>query len=216
MSAIRMIWWDYGRVLFDHLTDDLMIGLSEMSAQGESPQEICRKLHECDLISKFDLGEISTEEFLNGLRALIGFADTTKFVALWNRILQPSRLAWRAVALLNKNGYRQGVISNTNSLQAEYIEKVLAAGSIMQFRPRIYSYQERILKPDQMIYLVAVVRARSAYNWEKILLPDECVFIDDRVENVDAARACGWRAIHHNPEMVYATFNKLQDLGVRL
>ena len=46
------------------------------------------------------------------------------------------------------------------------------------------------MKPDRMIYEVAEARARDI-NQAK---PDEILFVDDREENVMAARQYGWNA----------------------
>jgi len=216
MPNIRMIFWDYGRVLFDHHTDVFVEELARLSQSRLKPYEVYAKINGQGTIRRYDAGEITTSEFMNEMRTLLGFEDLDGFIALWHRILRPNRLVWKAVTALSRNGYSQGVISNTNELQAEYIEKVLACGAITQFRPRIYSYLERFSKPDSMIYLVSLVRARVEHEWDRILLPEECVFIDDLVENVESARECGWHAIHHNPGFVYATIAKLAELGVRI
>lgn len=216
MEKIRMVWWDYGRVLFDYRGDELMEGLSKMSSPPISPIEVYRRLQEKGIVNEYDLGVIGTAEFLIEIRNLIGVRALSSFVKLWNGTLQPNRFVWKAVSSLWMNSYPQGVISNTNELQADYIENVLACGNIMQFRPRIYSYRERILKPDPLIYRLALRRANQEYPGGEEILPEECVFVDDRIENVVAAMACGWHAIHHNPVFVTATFYKLSELGVRL
>ncbi len=212
---IRMVWWDYGRVPFDYLGDELMEGLSQMSSPPISPVEVYRRLQEKGVVKQYDLGAIRTDEFLSEIQKLIGFRDIPAFIKLWNRTLQPNRLVWKAVEALRRNSYLQGVISNTNELQADYIEKVLACGNIMVFRPRIYSYREGILKPDPLIYQLALRRANEEYPGEEEILPKECVFIDDRIENVEAARVLGWYAIHHS-SFVAGTLWRLTELGVKI
>jgi len=61
-----------------------------------------------------------------------------------------------------------------------------------------------VMKPDPRIY----VEAERRFG----LSPDTTVFIDDRAENIEAARARGWRAfVHHNPVATIAT---LQSWGL--
>ena len=51
----------------------------------------------------------------------------------------------------------------------------------------IYSHEEGIHKPDPRIYAIASERLG--------IPPAEIVFLDDRPENVDAARDCGFQAV---------------------
>ena len=68
----------------------------------------------------------------------------------------------------------------------------------------IASYLTGFMKPDPAIYLEAERRFG--------LDPARTVFIDDRAENVAAARARGWHAVRHSdPE---ATFGALRALGI--
>lgn len=52
----------------------------------------------------------------------------------------------------------------------------------------VFSYQEKLIKPDHKIY----ERIVEKYN----LVPNQCVFLDDNEKNVGAARECGLNAIH--------------------
>lgn len=216
MPNIRMIWWDYGRVLFDHLTDTFVEELASLSRPRLEPYEVYAKIHTSGVVMRYDAGQSSTEEFMREMQKLFGFESWSRFIALWHRSLQPNRLAWKAVMGLHRNGYPQGVISNTNEMQAGYIERELSCGSIMIFRPRVYSYQERVAKPDSLIWQRALELSNFEYPNHPPFLPEEFVFIDDLAENVEGALACGWHAIHHNPGFVYGTLAKLVELGVRV
>ena len=52
----------------------------------------------------------------------------------------------------------------------------------------VFSYEVHLLKPDRAIY----EEICKKYS----LIPSECIFIDDRKENVEAARTFGMQAIH--------------------
>ncbi|MFZ5917140.1 MAG: HAD-IA family hydrolase [Chloroflexota bacterium] len=53
----------------------------------------------------------------------------------------------------------------------------------------VISAEEGIMKPDPAIYHIALSRLDVA--------PQEAVFVDDFIENVEAAAALGMRAVHH-------------------
>ena len=216
MPNIRMVWFDIGRVLYDHLADELIEDLAKQSNPALKPYEVYRKIRESKLVVEFDLGHIGTEEFGEKMQKLLGLADRQWFLARWKRILAPNQLMWRLASSLGRNFYPMGIISNIGELHIEYLEKIISCGAIMQFRPRIYSCREGIDKPNPEIFRIALEKANSEYPWDEELMPDECVFIDDRPENIEAARALGWHAVPHNPAFGTNTFLKLSELGVRI
>lgn len=64
----------------------------------------------------------------------------------------------------------------------------------------IFSCFEHMVKPDREIYELICER----YS----LVPSDCIFIDDRAENVTAAQALGMKGVH----FVGMTFDQLHDV----
>ncbi|MGI6238590.1 MAG: HAD family hydrolase [Christensenellales bacterium] len=88
---------------------------------------------------------------------------------------------------LARLGARGGLHLLSNAMPS--LKRVLAnAGLIELFDEVMISTDEGLAKPDPAIY-----RAMLARIGEK---PDACAFVDDRVENLEAARALGIRAVH--------------------
>lgn len=217
MPNIRMIWWDYGRVLFNNSGDELCDELTRIVKPELRPVEIYGSLKKSGLVNEYDLGNITTEQFVAEAQTLLGFTDKQAFVNIWRNILSINRFAWRAVSALRMAGYKQGAISNINEMHVYAIENILSSGAIMQLRPRIYSCRERVKKPDSEIFRIALERGNAIFcEGSAKLLPAECVFIDDLLENVEAAKALGWNAILHSPVFVTGTMLKLSELGVRV
>lgn len=215
MPNIRMVWLDYGRVLFDHLSDQLVEKIAAMSNPLKSPAVVTAMMYDAGVVKRYDLGAVTTDEFLEEMRALVGFRDRKEFIHAWHFALRPNLRMWQLVDMFRRNGYPQGVISNTNELHAMHIESLMSF-VIVTFSPRIYSYLERVKKPDQEIWRRAIERANIAYGWEQPLLPQECVLIDDMDENVRSFQEFGGHAICHNPQFVHRTAAHLLDLGVQL
>ncbi len=216
MPNIRMVWFDIGRVLYDHFADELIEDLAKHSSPALKPHEVYGKIKTSDLVVRYDLGQLSVNDFGTEMQKLLGLPDQQWFLARWQRILAPNRPTWRLTTELRKSFYPLGIISNINEMHIEYLEKTLSCGSIMRFKPRIYSCREGIAKPDPDIYRIALRKANKEYPWHEELMPDECVFIDDRLENIEAARTLGWHAIQHNPVFVTGTLLKLSELGIRI
>ncbi len=86
---------------------------------------------------------------------------------------------------LTDAGTPLAVLSNAPSSMGRLIE---AAGWATPFRHLVFSGDVKLLKPEPEIYahLLGVLGAA----------PGDVAFLDDRVENVEGARACGLAALH--------------------
>ncbi|MBI1260922.1 MAG: HAD-IA family hydrolase [Rhizobiales bacterium] len=73
-----------------------------------------------------------------------------------------------------------------------------------KFRDVLVSGRERMRKPEARIYELALSRFG--------LQADEAVFVDDLVENVEAARACGMYGVHFTGAL--ALERELMELGL--
>ena len=72
---------------------------------------------------------------------------------------------------------------------------------LKKFDGLIISGKEKLIKPDEKIYKLAINR----FN----LVPEETVFIDDKKENIETANNLGFVTIHlTNPEMIIQNINK--------
>lgn len=97
--------------------------------------------------------------------------------------------------------YRTGLITNAWLDIRHFLEDVWKVDSV--FNEIIISAEVRIAKPDHAIYKMMLARLDVS--------PEEAVFIDDFVENIEAARALGMHAIQfQTPEQA------LQELAVLL
>jgi epoxide hydrolase-like predicted phosphatase len=91
---------------------------------------------------------------------------------------------------LRKNGHPVALLSN-DSLALE--EKLTALGIANLFDSVVISARIGALKPDPAAYQAVLDRLRCS--------PGETIFIDDRLENVEGARALGMHGIHYVKDM---------------
>lgn len=105
---------------------------------------------------------------------------------------------------LKENGYRVLYLSNF-SLKAKR-----ECADSLAFMPYmdggIMSYEVKCIKPDSEIYKLLI----DKYE----LTPSECVFLDDRAENCEAAKKLGLEAIVFTSKE--AAEEKLEKLGVKV
>ena len=97
--------------------------------------------------------------------------------------IMPHTIGW--MEELKSRGYRLYVISNYGKNTYEKTEKKLTFSKFMD--GEIYSYKYKMKKPDHCIY----EKLLEDYQ----LNASECVFIDDRKENIDAAKEVGFEGI---------------------
>ena len=107
------------------------------------------------------------------------------------------------VQKLKGNGYSVWLLSNASKAQHVYWPKVPVS---RLFDGKLISCDIGYVKPMKEIYTIFT----DTFG----LLPEECVFIDDAINNVAGAVACGWQGIvfHGDAEELS---RKLSALGVR-
>ena len=103
---------------------------------------------------------------------------------LWT-VENPLMVAWQIQ--LKERGLKTAILSNMGDAVLESVLRAFAW--INRFDLCVWSYQLGIAKPDPAIYL---------YTLDKLgTHPEETLFIDDKRENVWAARALGIQAIEY-------------------
>ena len=104
-----------------------------------------------------------------------------------------------------KNKYRLYLLSNTNSIHHKEFNKIfedqIGSGSINDyFDKAYYSHEIKNRKPDKEAYEYVLK--------DNNLSASETLFIDDSIQNIDAAKALGLQTIFLKEGMM------LEDLGL--
>lgn len=93
---------------------------------------------------------------------------------------------WKTLLGLKKK-YKLGVINNGNAIAKKYWDKKF---SFKEFDVFVNSAIEGIRKPDSKIYLLTCKKIN--------VRPEECLFMDDTFENIEAAKRLGMETIWWN------------------
>lgn len=197
-SAVKAIVFDLGNVLlrldnelYGHTWPNGMSGVSGAVAGHEAFEEWVAGEN---LWYDFETGRVSTDAFVAKLTQRLGLSPK-QVLAYWNSLL----LGWvpRMAAGLEvlRKRYPLYVLSNTNAAHIDYVTADAEAsglGDWTRFFEYVgYSFELDSVKPEATIY----ERAQAKYGAE----PGGLLFVDDRMENVEAAQAQGWQAIHLTP-----------------
>lgn len=139
-------------------------------------------------------GSLSPDEFLAAYEQLTGYRATFDEIEwAWRGFIfppTPDRL--RALEQLRAEGYHLALASNTNPFLQRWEESTdftpEGKGIQMYFDKLFYSYELKAYKPDADFFH----RILEQGNYR----PEETLFLDDSLKNVEAAREVGLRAIH--------------------
>ncbi len=195
MQTIKNIIFDLGGVILNinnKLTEDAFIKLGVKNFH-----EIFGHGHAASFVLEYEIGKITDEQFIRELKKLVGSSvSDEQILAAWNVILldfPPER-----IQLLNKlkKQYRLFLFSNTNALHAvEFKKRYRAAFKNNElddhFERAYYSQILGMRKPDVEPFLQIIK--------ENNLVPEETLFIDDALINVEGAKAAGLKGYFLEP-----------------
>jgi HAD superfamily hydrolase (TIGR01509 family) len=192
LKNVENIILDLGRVILKINLDNTIIAFKESGF----PQ-----LDELDIVfarypffRQFELGLISTEQFISDIRSTTGnnLSDESVMEA-WNSMI--GEYYEGAVPLIRSLGkkYRMFLLSNTNELhEKEYNNRLkkdygIANLSVM-FEKVYYSHMLHLSKPDPLIF-------NYVLNENK-LIAENTLFIDDILIHIESAAKLGIRTFH--------------------
>lgn len=163
--------------LFDHSAQaDLEV------RHGLAPGTLLKTAFEPDIFTPALLGHTSRDDWTAAIAEVLGFEVAREFAAV------PFRVDEEVRALLAKAQERVPVVLVTNAMSN--LEDDLDRLGLTHFADDVVSSAlVGVAKPDPRIYLIAAERAGVA--------PERCLFVDDRLENVEAARALGMTGVHY-------------------
>ena len=135
----------------------------------------------------FEKGQISRDNFLLGIQKHIPTATIEDILAAWNAVLLDFPLHRLEFLQLLSQKYRLFLLSNTDAIHIDYFEQREGAsfyGDFYQCFEKVYfSYEMGMRKPDAEIYH-ALIRQHE-------LSPKRTLFVDDKKDNTEAAKALG-------------------------
>ncbi len=199
-SHIRAFLLDLGNVLiqFDHMQAARTITANAKA----TPEELYRMFFESPLIVQHDEGRITTRDFYEELKRMIGFTlSYGAFLAVWNDIFTENQEMTAFVRRLLSQ-YPCFLISNTNRPHFEFCRKRFSI--LNEMNGWILSYEVGALKPKPIIYQRALEMLRIA--------PSQVFYIDDRTDLIEAGQRIGFQT--HRFTGVEPLVEELKQRGV--
>lgn len=147
------------------------------------------------LFLDYEKGFIEDEAFRDGIRKLTDNAtlNDEEIDAAWNSMLLHIPVERLQLLEKLKKQYKIFVLSNTNAIHVSAFNKIIERNSgkadINQFFDKVYySHQLKLRKPEPQIYQHVI----DDHN----LSVGATLFVDDRLENIEAAAAVGLQTFH--------------------
>lgn len=177
---IKNIILDVGKVLVEWDTE---YAFREMGLDGEAGRTVAAATVASPDWNELDRSLLTDEEIL------------AKFIAHAPEYEKEIRMVWDNIALpiwqydyarpwiraMKRNGYRVYILSNYSRYTYEHTREALSF--LEDVDGALFSFQVKQIKPEPEIYRSLL--AKYSLN------PQECIFLDDRRENVEAAEAQG-------------------------
>lgn len=174
---IKTMFFDIGNVLIYFSYQKMCQQIAETCEMTE--EEVHQQLIDHQFGERHETGQVSSEELYNHFLTHGNSTPTQdEFLQAACSIFHPNYSLWPTVQALKKRGVKLLLLSNTCDSHFRYIEKNYEI--IQEFDYRILSHQVNARKPDRVIFESALEVCECE--------PEECFYVDDIEEYVEAAR----------------------------
>ncbi len=201
------IYFDMGKVLIDFDFTKAQRRISDLT--GLDGGTILDEMFsdEYDFCCQFETGDITSDEFFGFIIKRYGLnVRIEELEEAYNEIFTPYPEMERLAADLSSQGYRLGILSNTCMPHWNYCQKNYPS-LFTHFEILAASCELHAMKPSETIYLRAAELTGVS--------PQEIIFIDDRPENIDGARAVGFDGHVFRSVWQLINFLSSRDIVVR-
>lgn len=186
MQDSPVIVFDLGKVLLDF---DYAVAVRRLLASSNcTAAELLTLINQSPLLMQYERGAITTGAFFERVREVSGYEGSfDAFKEMFGDIFTPIPEMIQLHSDLVARGYPVFVFSNTNEMAVDHIRSHFPFFS--RFDGYVVSYEHGTMKPEAALY--KAVEQLCGRRGGRI------IYLDDRVENVEAGRARGWRSLVH-------------------
>ncbi len=178
----KNIVFDIGGVLLSYRWLELVM---EIVPDRETALLFAGHLYEDKLWAQFDLGIRPFDDILDDYTKK--YPDEAEYIMYvmthLERMPLPRPRVWEKVHALKEMGYNLYLLSNYSSRMLNAHTENMTLPFFKEVDGYVISYEVHSIKPDRAIY--------EALFDKYSLDPKDCIFFDDKQENVDGARLCG-------------------------
>ncbi len=178
--SIKAVLFDLGKVLIHFDFEPAFKRLAKHCKKN--PSDIRDFFASSELEVLYDGGKISSYHFYRNVKRDLGLSlSYVQFQHLWNSIFTPVP---GMAGLIHRVARRKRLVlvSNTNQMHFSYVKKHYPV--LKKFHAHVLSYKEKVRKPDERIYRIALKACNAKAH--------EVIYIDDREDLTSAAKELGF------------------------
>lgn len=201
-TEIRNVIFDVGNVLVDFSWQEY---LESFHFPKEESEAIANAVFKNEIWNERDQGLLEEEEYIERMCAAAPeYAEDIRLVMqTTGKCIHERPFAETWMQFLKSKGCSLYILSNYSKGTFEQSQKKMHFLKYME--GAIFSYEVKLIKPDPKIFELLLNR----YG----LVPQECVFIDDRPDNCETAEKLGIHAINFTSFKQAA--GELEKLGIK-
>ena len=196
---MRNIIFDVGDVLLEYRWKDMLV--EDYGMTEERAEQVGMIMFDDPLWSGLDLGNPLEETICRYEKKYPEYAKEIRWFLTHGEYMHVKRPeVWEKVHELKKAGY--GIYLLSNYSEDLFTKHTKGASFLNDIDGKVVSYQIHEIKPNPEIYLYLL----NKYN----LKADQCLFFDDREQNVEGAEKLGIHAIRvESQEQLLGELEKL-------
>lgn len=189
MKKITAIFWDLGGVILTNAwdRDQRVKVLAEFGIASKKELDEFGDRHR-EVAASFEVGRCSLDQYLE--LTLFGYSRHFSVQEFKQKMFEQSQALPGFEVLKELSAKALCLLATLNNESRELNEYRIQRFELKKhFQAFFSSCYLNTMKPNSDIYGAALSITQRR--------PDECLFIDDRLQNVEAARRCGLHAIHY-------------------
>ncbi|QHI70005.1 HAD family hydrolase [Tichowtungia aerotolerans] len=176
--------FDLGNVLVDFNLDEVLDSVMASAGVSELPAGV--RLQDTARVVEVETGKLSDEAYLADICQTTGLRLTLEhLIAAWQKGFHLNPVGTALFRELREQGRPVHILSNLAWHNMEAVRRNWP-GFFDQSHENFFSYELGYHKPDERIYRAALDRLGAN--------PSDCLFFDDKAENVEGARSAGMNA----------------------
>ena len=184
---IKNLVFDLGNVLVEFKPKNYM---KRLGFPEDTINNLYQIIFKDERWGKFDIGDITIEEYATALKSEHpDLADRIDLMFTGNWPANFLRPKQQSIDFLHRAHGQYGiyVLSNVSSYVLDYVKSI---GFWDKVSGGTYSYAVKSLKPNSEIY--------QRFFRDNNVKPEECLFLDDLPQNIEAAKKAGMHGIVFN------------------
>jgi len=198
---IRAVIFDFGNVICRFDVQQILKNLSQLS--GKTLNELQEMLPLFSRIAhQYESGALTSNEFYARFLATGRLSiERFQFIKAYSDIFMPIPTTFDLIRKL-KLQFKLGLLSNTSEWHFEHGIKTTQVFNL--FDAVSLSFQVKAMKPARAMYDDVLTKLK--------VNPEEAVYIDDIIENVEAGQRIGLKGIHYQSHQ--SLVDSLQRIGI--